>query len=200
MSPTIGSIALAVALAASLPTFALAEDAHHPPGAAAAPTAAAPASQMPTGGMPMMSMMVSMMGKGMPGMPGMDMTMPGMDMADRVEGRIAFLRAELKITEAQAKAWNAFAQALRENSKKLGETRAMTRGMSPQGGAQPLTLVQRLEQQERWYAARHGGIQAIKTALANLYATLADDQKKAADELMVPHLGLVPMSMGMAAN
>ena len=32
MSPTIGSIALAVALAASLPTFALAEDAHHPAG------------------------------------------------------------------------------------------------------------------------------------------------------------------------
>lgn len=208
MSSMIRSITLAAALVASLPTFSSAEDAHHPSDAVTQPTApaaparsgvgplSAPTPQMPAGGMPMMTMMMSMMGKGMQGMS--DMAMPGMEMADRVEGRIAFLRAELKITEAQTKAWNDFAQALRENGKKLGETRSMMMGMSPQGSAQPPTLVQRLEQQERWYAARLGGIQAIKTALTNLYGTLADDQKKAADELMVPHLGLMPM--GMAAN
>src|SRR3569623_1000224 len=34
---------------------------------------------------------------------------------------IAFLRTELKITDAQSSAWNAFADALRSNAKSLGE-------------------------------------------------------------------------------
>ena len=51
---------------------------------------------------------------------------------DRIEGRIAFLRAELKITESQASAWNAFADALRTNSQKLGQVRA---SMTPQPGS-----------------------------------------------------------------
>jgi hypothetical protein len=38
--------------------------------------------------------------------------------------RIAFLRAKLKITDAQIGAWNAFGDALRVNAKWLGEVRA----------------------------------------------------------------------------
>ena len=45
------------------------------------------------GGMPMMGMMQMMMGS----------------MADHVEGRIAFLKTELKITDAQQPLWNAAA-------------------------------------------------------------------------------------------
>ena len=37
---------------------------------------------------------------------------------DRVEGRMAFLRAELKITEAQANAWNGFARHCAQTQKK----------------------------------------------------------------------------------
>ena len=46
-------------------------------------------------------------------------------MADHVEGRIAVLKAELKITEAQLPQWNAFADALRENARRMSGMPAM---------------------------------------------------------------------------
>ena len=86
-----------------------------------------------------------------------------MSTIDDIEGRIAFLRAELKITDAQMSAWNAFADALRANAKKLGEVRAAM--MSRSGsGQQLLTLADRLDVQEQWLVARLEGIRAIKPA------------------------------------
>lgn len=137
-------------------------------------------------GMPMMDMMHTHMMQ-MMGM--MRQSGGGMGMAtiDRVEGRIAFLRAELKITDAQNAAWNAFADALRANAKSLGEVRS-----SMMAGAQQ-NLVDRLALQEKWLVARLEGTRAIKAALANLVGTLSDDQKKAADELLAPHMGMMAM-------
>jgi LTXXQ motif family protein len=63
-----------------------------------------------------------MMGSGMMGM-----------MGEHVEGRIAFLRAELKITDAQVPQWNTFADALRANAKRMGEMRNTMGGMMGQG-------------------------------------------------------------------
>jgi hypothetical protein len=132
-------------------------------------------------------------------MRGMRMMGPGtsgMSTIDRVEGRIAFLRAELKITDAQASAWNAFADALRTNAQKLGQVRA---SMMPQpSAAQPQapTLAERLDLQERWLLARLEGTRAIKAAFTTLYGTLSDEQKKTADELLAPHMGMTGM-MGM---
>jgi hypothetical protein len=114
--------------------------------------------------------------------------MSGMATIDRVEGRIAFLRTELKITEAQSSAWNGFADALRANAKGLGEVRAT---MIAQAGAGQPGLVDRLALQEKWLAARLEGIQAIKLALTNLVGTLSDEQKKSADELLAPHMGMM---------
>jgi len=139
--------------------------------------------------------MMEMMGQG--GMMGaVSSGMPGMVshtsmMIDRVEGRIAFLRAELKVTDAQAKTWAQFADALRANGKKLGELRAAMM----QGGAAPTALIDRLDQQERWLEARLDGARAIKTTFKGLYATLSDEQKKTADELVAPHVGMMPMAM-----
>jgi hypothetical protein len=162
-------------------------DPHHPPGAATpAPAPAQSGQQSMMGGMPMMGMMhmIGMMG-------------PGMATIDRVDGRIAFLRTELKITDAQASAWSAFADALRTNAKTLGEVRA---SMMPQPGssAQPQssTLAARLDLQERWLLARLEGTRTIKTAFTNLHGTLSDEQKKTADELLPPHMGMGMMMLG----
>jgi hypothetical protein len=114
--------------------------------------------------------------------------MSGMATIDHVEGRVAFLRTELKITDAQASAWSAFADALRANAKTLGEVRA---SMMPQQGTTPQTLVDRLTLQEKWLSARLEGTRAIKSALTNLTAGFSDDQKKAADELLAPHMGMM---------
>jgi hypothetical protein len=123
--------------------------------------------------------------------------MSGMATIDHVEGRIAFLRTELKITDAQASAWNAFADALRANAKSLAEVRA---SMMPQQGAAPQTSVDRLTLQEKWLSARLDGTRAIKSALTNLIAGFSDDQKKAADELLAPHMGMMGMMAAMRSG
>ena len=184
------------------------DDPHHPPAAtspAPSPTQPTPPAQSGTspqqgmmGSMPMMNMMRDMPMMNMMGMMRMMGMMgpgsAGMATIDRVEGRIAFLRAELKITEAQATAWNTFADALRANAKKLGEVRA-SMSQPAAGQQQAPTLTARLDVQERWLAARLEGTRAIKAAFTQLYGTFSDDQKKAADELLGPHMGMGMMAM-----
>lgn len=135
------------------------------------------------GKMPMMDMakMMEMMRQSGDGM--------GMDTIDHIEGRVAFLRTELKITEAQQPAWNAFADALRANAKALGEMRGSM--MSPQGAG--AGLVEKLAFQEKWLAARLEGTRAMKSALTNLVSTFSGEQKKAADELLAQQMGMMPM-------
>jgi len=123
--------------------------------------------------------------------------MGGMATIDRVEGRIAFLRTELKITDAQTSAWNAFADALRTNAKSLGDVRA---SMMPQAGAAPQTLVDRLALQEKWLTVRLEGTRAMKSALTNLVGTFSDEQKKTADEILGPHMGMMAMMSAMQSG
>jgi hypothetical protein len=192
-------------------------DAHHPAESAApapvpvnpAPPASQPGMGAPQGGMgnmPMMGMMNDMKnmmsGMSMMNTMGMMQTMgmmgPGMGgvaTIDRVEGRIAFLRTELQITDAQAGAWNGFADALRTNAKRLAEVRASM--MPKPGDAQPQasTMADRLDLQEQWLLARLDGIRTMKSAFTKLNETLSDDQKKTANDLLAPHMG-----MGMMAT
>jgi hypothetical protein len=150
---------------------------------------------MMDGNMANMMQMMGMMGRqgGETGCPGMS----GMATIDRIEGRIAFLKTELKITDAQTSAWNAFADALRANAKSLAEVRA---SMMPQQGAAPQSLVDRLTLQEKWLAARLEGTRAIKSGLINLADTLSDEQKKTADELLAPHMGMMAMMSAMQSG
>jgi hypothetical protein len=143
-----------------------------------------------------MANMMQMMG--MMGQRSAETGCAGMSMAtiDHVEGRIAFLRTELKITDAQSTAWNAFADALRTNAKSLGEVRA---SLVPQAGGAQQSLVDRLALQEKWLTARLEGTRAIKSALTNLVSTLSDEQKKTADELLAPHMGMSGMMAMMSA-
>jgi LTXXQ motif family protein len=105
------------------------------------------------GGMPMMNMMHGMMSNmSMMNMMDMMRTMrmmgpgtTGMFTLDRIEGRIAFLQTELKITEAQTGAWGAFADALRMNAKKLGEVRASMTSQPSAGQQRVPTIVERLD-------------------------------------------------------
>jgi hypothetical protein len=168
-----------------------AQDPQHHPGSGAAVQPATPQTppgmsgrQGMMGGMPMMGMM-RMMGP----------DMAGMATVDPAEGRIAFLRTELKITEAQASAWNAFADALRTNAHRLSEVRASMTLLPGAVQQQAPTMAERLDLQERWLLARLEGTRAFKSAFTNLYGTLSDDQKNTANELLAPHMGMGMMGM-----
>jgi hypothetical protein len=106
-----------------------------------------------------------------------------MNMADHTEGRIAFLTAELKITDAQLPQWNKFADALRSNARHMTEMRGTAMlGMTGQSTA--LSAPERLERIEKMMAGMLDTLRFTKAALGPLYATLSDEQKKAADGLL----------------
>ena len=150
---------------------------HHPPGTP--PAAAGPGMPggMMSGGGGMMSMMRMMMGEDGMGM-----------MAGHVEGRLAFLKTELKIADAQLPLWNAVADAIRANAKSMSEI--MSGGMM--GGSQTAALPEKLALHEKMMTAHLEGLRRLKTAVDPLYAALSPEQKKTADELVMG-----PMGMGM---
>ncbi len=189
-------------------------DSHHPADSAqSTPAPANPAPSSPgmgaPGGMGNMSMM-GMMNDMKNMMSGMSMVhnmgmmqsmgmmgagMGGIATIDRIEGRIAFLRAELKITDAQAGVWNTFADALRANAKKLAEVRASMTVKPADAQAKVATMADRLDRQEQWLLARLDGVRTMKSAFAKLNETLSDEQKKTADDLLAPHMGMGMMTM-----
>jgi len=191
MSHRKSAVAIAV-VAAFLASSALAQQQ-----AAPAPQAA-PGAMMP-GGMPMGMMAQGMPGGMMPGGGGMPMMgmmgMMGPDgmgamMARHVEGRIAFLKTELKITDAQQKLWTAVADAMRANATSMG---GMPHGMAMKGSA--ATLPDRLASRETAMAAHLEQLRKLKAAIEPLYAAFDSDQKKTADELMSGPMGMMGMGM-----
>ncbi len=103
--------------------------------------------------------------------------------AEHVEGRIAFLKTELKISDAQVQDWDKVADAMRENAK----ARQQLRDEAAANRDKPQTAVQRLDWIERMSQARAKGITAFADAFKPLYDRMSDDQRKAADALLEPH-------------
>jgi hypothetical protein len=107
-------------------------------------------------------------------------------MLDRVEGRLAFIKAELKVTEPQTGAWNELAAAIRTAATHHNE-----RMQAVFSGAEDAkTLPQRIEAQEQFMITRLDEIKQIKGSVNRLYALLSDDQKKEADNIVLPMVGM----------
>jgi LTXXQ motif family protein len=105
--------------------------------------------------------------------------MPGGPLSN-LEGHIAFLKAELKITEPQQKAWDEFADALRTNAKTLAAApNPMMGAMDPK-----LSAGARLDQQEKLLTLQMEALKRSRAALEPLSVVLADEQKKRLDELI----------------
>ena len=175
--------------------------AHHPQTANEAPAAPAKPNEAPStntqsgsGGMMGQGGMAQggMMGGDMSQMMGMMrnmMTMMGAQsgmMAANVEGRIASLKSELKITDAQTSAWNKFADALRAAGGSMND---MYQQMMQSGPA--TTLPARLERRETMLSAHLGRVKTLKEALDPLYASLSAEQKKIADSMMIGPMGMM---------
>ncbi len=114
-------------------------------------------------------------------------------MIDRVDGRLAFLKAELKITEGQSAAWNTLADAIRKSV--ANRTERMRGKWSGDDTAK--TLIERLEVHEQFMSARLEELKQIKAAWGQLYQGLSESQKKEADEIVLPMMGMGGPGMGM---
>ncbi len=100
-----------------------------------------------------------------------------------IEGRIAYLKAELKITDVQAPQFDRVAQAMRDNAKAMEQAISQMRG----DHNQPRNAIQRLEARAQFASLRAQADQRFLDAFKPLYASLSDDQKKAADEMLARH-------------
>lgn len=117
---------------------------------------------------------------------------------EHVEGRLAYLKAELKLTDAQTPQWNAFADAVKSSTQKAGQACASmhehggseSSGMSGMSGG----VLQHLGMMEKMMGAHLEEIRAIKAAAEPLFAVLTDEQKKIADQTMT---GMMGFGMGM---
>ncbi len=158
-----------------------------------------------------------MMGPGMMGQ-GMMMNCPMMGSGmmgsgnPHTEGRLAFLKTELKITESQEKAWNRFSDVMREvdqkrasASTKMGQG-GMAPGMMGQGTMGQGTMGQGMMSQSTGLSAPDalkkrvdlvethlGNLKKLQAATAKLYRDLDESQKKTADELLGMPCGMGAM-------
>ena len=150
-------------------------------------TQGTPMGSMPgsSGGMPMTGE------RQMGGMPMMRMMQMMGSMADHVEGRIAFLKTELKITDAQQPLWNAVGDAMRASAKEMAAMMPMMQSMMQPSG----TLPEKLAGREKAMTAHLEALRKLKSAIDPLYAALNDEQKKTADQLMVGPMGIMGMGM-----
>jgi LTXXQ motif family protein len=108
-------------------------------------------------------------------------------MLERVEGRLAFMKAELKITEAQTAAWNGFADAVRAAAKQHNERMKAIQASDERSKALP----DRVDAQEQFMTARLEQIKQVKAGLKGLYAVLSGEQKTEADDMVIPMIGMM---------
>jgi hypothetical protein len=117
-------------------------------------------------------------------------------MLDRIDGRLAFLKTELKITEAQTAAWDELASVIRTNGEGHNDMmRSMMKDMRS-GDFFKKPLPERLQIQQTHLEARLEQVKSVKAAVDKLYAMLDEDQKKAADDIVLPMMGM-GMGRGM---
>ena len=155
-----------------------------------------PATPMPPAGMPPSGMamppsaMPAMMGGNMGKM--MEATGPmmgagGMGMPfEHVEGRIAYMKAELKITDAQAAPWDAYAASLRADAVTM---KGLHDSMATDGMA--ASLPDRLAAQQKMMSVHLGSVQSMEASARPLYAALSEEQRKLIDQMTAGPMGMM---------
>jgi hypothetical protein len=178
------TLTLAAALLATTVTAASAQtmqdhSAHH--------AATAQAADGKSGDSPMGNMGAMMGGGGMGQMMGCGMAMAQLG---HFEDRIASLKAELAITDAQSARWTAFADAWREQANSMRS--AMGGMMGAMMNADPsVSAPDRADAMVAMMSARLEGMKAVVAAEKALYGDLTDAQKKTSDRLLSgPMMGM----------
>ena len=110
--------------------------------------------------------------------PGRDWPKP----SERVEARIAYVKAALKITDAQQPQFDALAEVMRRHATQMDARFAQMRDQ--RGRGQSMTAIERLEQRRAFMSQGAEMLNEMLAAAKPLYAALDADQKKIADDLV----------------
>lgn len=100
-------------------------------------------------------------------------------MGAMVAGRLAYLKSELNVTDAQTKAWEGYADAVKSRVETMKGMRQSMISAMQDGNA-----VDRMEARIAGMQAMLEAMKAVAPATEALYTVLSDDQKKRADQLI----------------
>ena len=117
-------------------------------------------------------------------------------MLDRIDGRLAYMKTELKITDAQTAAWDELAKVIHDTAETHNALMTEMKKDVRSGDFFEIPLPERLTVQQTHMEARLEQIKSVKAAVDKLYALLDDDQKKTADDIVLPSMGM-GMGRGM---
>jgi len=116
-------------------------------------------------------------------------------MIERIDGRLAYVKTELKITVAEEPQWEAFATAVRAGAEAHNALmQSMHQAFTKRDFAK-MTLPERLAFQQGHLEARLEQVKATKDAADKLYSVLNEDQKAVADDVVLPMTGMGPGMM-----
>ena len=111
--------------------------------------------------------------------------------SERSEARLAYVKTALKITDAQAPQWDAYANVVRKHAQAADQRMQARHASMEQAKAagserKQLTAIERLERRQQFLAtaaARSGELLAVQKPL---YAALSPEQQRVADEIFAP--------------
>jgi hypothetical protein len=128
---------------------------------------------------PMMGHGMGHMGMGMMGMQGMMGPGMMMEFGPMMEGRLAYIKAELGVTEAQTAAWDDYASAVKARGATMQDMQtAMVQAMRT-GSA-----LDRLDAHTKTMESMVESLKTLRPVTETLYKALSADQKKKADLLL----------------
>jgi hypothetical protein len=148
-----------------------------------------PSFAQSAGEMPMMGMMgggcLMMQDMADQGMMGQNMMARGMgNMAAMIEGRLAYLKSALGITQEQEPVWINYVDTVKSQVAAMQGMHQNMMEVMQKGSA-----VDRVDARIGAMEAMLDAMKAMKPATEKLYAGLKDEQKKIADQLIGTHCG-----------
>jgi hypothetical protein len=115
---------------------------------------------------------------------GMSGMCPMMAMANHPEGSLAFLKVELAITPSQTTKWDVFASAYRSSKHGMESHQGSGPNGRDESGQTVQPLPKRIDRHVKMMEGHLHELERLQAPIEDLYASLGDDQKRTADELL----------------
>jgi len=102
-----------------------------------------------------------------------------------MEARLAYIKADLEITDPQTAAWDAYANAVRASHSSMESSHTDMMEAKQSGN-----VVERMDARIKALESMVDSLKALKPATEALYAALSEEQKKKADQLLGDGCGM----------